>query len=161
LWNDTPVDRNHLSRPGLILKSPVASAISGHCYRGMSAPLEMTQTGSRKMMEIDRRTMLRTALSGAAFVAAGGGRVAAGPRLGQAVRLAADKVAPIETEDHCEEDNFEKDHFDGEGHVEQVQYWRGRGPGWRGRRWRWRRAYARGPRRVCRWRYGRLRCFWI
>jgi len=127
----------------------------------MSARLEMTQTGSRKMMEIDRRTMLRGALSGAAFVAAGGVMVAAAPQVAEAVPIAADKVAPIETENHFEEDNFEKDHLEGQEQVEQIQYRRGwRGPGWRGRRWRW-RAYARGPRRVCRWRYGRLRCFWI
>src|SRR5262249_7841527 len=127
----------------------------------MSARLEMTQTGSRKMMEIDRRTMLRGALSGAAFVAAGGGVVAAAPQVAGAGPIAAGQGGPLRTEHPLRGDNFGKDHLEGQGPREQIQYGRGwGGPGWGGRRWRW-RAYARGPRRVCRWRYGRLRCFWI
>src|SRR5262249_60446505 len=100
------------------------------------------------MIAIDRRTMLRTALSGAAFVAAGGVFVAAAPELAEAVPLAADKVAPIETEDHFEEDHLKEDHFEDEGHVEQIQYWR-RGSRWGEPRWRT-RARGREGRRTCR-----------
>src|SRR5262249_34273383 len=117
------------------------------------------QSGSRIIMEMDRRTILRSALSGAAFVAAGGVMVAMTPELAKAVPLAADKVSPIETEDHLAED-----HSEVQEHLEQVQWgpdWRRRGwrgPGWRGPRWRG--AWARGRRRVCRWRGGRRICSW-
>jgi hypothetical protein len=50
------------------------------------------------MAEIDRRTVLRGALSGAAFITAGGVAITT-PELADAIPLAAEKSGPIKTDD--------------------------------------------------------------
>jgi hypothetical protein len=94
------------------------------------------------MAEIDRRTMVRGMLFGAAFVTAGGVALTT-PELAEAIPLAAnktspltadktgplaaDKTGPIETDDLSEDQD----------NVELVQYWRRRRRRWwRHRRWR-------------------------
>jgi hypothetical protein len=88
------------------------------------------------MAEIDRRTVLRGALSGAAFITAGGVAITT-PELADAIPLAAEKSGPIKTDDL----------FGDQDLIDRVQYWRRRR-----RRW-WRRR-----RWVCWWRRGRRVC---
>lgn len=92
------------------------------------------------MAGIDRRTVLRGMLFGAAFVTAGGVAVTT-PDLAGAIPLAADKTGPLETDDL----------FEDQDRVERVQYWY-----WRRRRRRRRRRWRR--RWVCWWRRGRRVC---
>jgi hypothetical protein len=78
------------------------------------------------MAEIDRRTVLRGMLFGAAFVTAGGVAVTS-PEVAEAIPLAADRTGPVKADDL----------FESQDHVEQVQYWyRRRRRHWRRRRWR-------------------------
>ena len=83
------------------------------------------------MAEIDRRTVLRGVLYGAAFITAGGVAVTTTPELAEAIPLAADKAGPIKTDDLFEDQDL----------IDRVQYWRRRR-----RRW------------VCWWRRGRRVC---
>jgi hypothetical protein len=89
------------------------------------------------MAEVDRRTVLRGVLLGAAFITAGGMAVTTTPELADAIPLAADKAGPFKTDDLFGDNDL----------VDRVQYWRRRR-----RRW-WRRR-----RWVCWWRRGRRVC---
>jgi hypothetical protein len=63
---------------------------------------------------IDRRTVLRGVLYGAAFITAGGVAVTTTPELAEAIPLAADKAGPIKTDDLFEDQDL----------IDRVQYWR-------------------------------------
>ena len=94
------------------------------------------------MAEIDRRTMLRGVLLGAAFITAGGVAVTSAPDLAEAVPLAADKTGPVETDDL----------FEDQERVQLAQYY------WRRRRRRWWWWHRRRRRWACWWRRGRRVC---
>jgi len=92
------------------------------------------------MTEIDRRTMLRGALLGVAFITSGGVAVTTAPQPAAAVPLAKPEAVPTkEKTEPIEAD----DAFEGEGRVELAQYWRRRRRIWwrRRRRRLWRRRY--------------------
>ena len=91
------------------------------------------------MTEVDRRTILRGALLGAAFITTGGVAVTTTPQPAAAVPLAKPEAVPAkEKTDPIEADDV----FEGEGRVELV-HWRRRRIWWRRRHRRrlWRRRY--------------------
>ena len=99
------------------------------------------------MTEVDRRTILRGALFGVAFITAGGTAITTVPQPAAAVPLAKPEAVPNAKEEHKTGPVETDDVLEGQDRVELVQYWRRRRRWWRRRhiwwhrRRRWRRRY--------------------